>query len=124
MFRIDVGHLMDTASTVTEFSHALTVLAEVVLEQAIRDCQAKLSRLHGAPRLKGRKPCPFAVFGMGKFGGRELGYASDLEVVFVYEKDGQTAGRRPLEHSEYYERLVQTIYGRHGCRVSSRVLIG
>lgn len=109
MFRIDVGHLMDTASTVTEFSHALTVLAEVVLEQAIRDCQAKLSRLHGAPRLKGRKPCPFAVFGMGKFGGRELGYASDLEVVFVYEKDGQTAGRRPLEHSEYYERLVQTI---------------
>jgi glutamate-ammonia-ligase adenylyltransferase len=49
---------------------------------------------------------------MGKFGGRELGYASDIEVLFVYGGPGRTSGRRPLDHSEYYERLVQDILQR------------
>ncbi|HET8580195.1 MAG TPA: hypothetical protein VFL31_04280, partial [Nitrospiraceae bacterium] len=109
MFRIDMKHLLDTDTTLPEFSRALTELAEVVLEQTVRDCQATLTRLHGSPRMLGSVPCPFAVFGMGKFGGRELGYASDIEVLFVYRGAGRTIGRRPLENSEYFERLAQTI---------------
>jgi len=109
MFRIDMKHLLDPDTTLPDFSRALTELAEVVLDQAVRDCQATLTRLHGAPRLPGGAPCPFAVFGMGKFGGRELGYASDIEVLFVYGGAGRTTGRRPLENSEYFERLVQVI---------------
>ncbi len=109
MFRIDMKHLLDPDTALPDFSHALTELAEVVLDQAVRDCQATLTRLHGAPRLPGKAPCPFAVFGMGKFGGRELGYASDIEVLFVYGGAGRTTGRRPLENSEYFERLVQAI---------------
>lgn len=112
MFRIDMKHLLDPDTTLPDFSRALTELAEVVLDQAARDCQATLTRLHGAPRLPDRAPCPFAVFGMGKFGGRELGYASDIEVVFVYGGAGRTTGRRPLENSEYFERLVQAILQR------------
>ena len=46
---------------------------------------------------------------MGKFGGRELGYASDIEVLFVYREPGRTSGRRPVENSEYFERLAQEI---------------
>ena len=109
MFRIDMKHLLDPDTTLPDFSRALTELAEVVLDQAVRDCQATLTRFHGAPRLPGRAPCPFAVFGMGKFGGRELGYASDIEVLFVYGGAGRTTGRRPLENSECFERLVQAI---------------
>ena len=109
MFRIDMKHLLDPASTLPAFSTALTELAEVVLDQAIRDCQIKLSHLHGAPRLADGRPCPFAVFGMGKFGGRELGYASDIEVLFVYGGGGQANGRSPLENSEYFQRLAQEI---------------
>ncbi|MGH2619361.1 MAG: glutamine synthetase adenylyltransferase, partial [Anaerolineales bacterium] len=107
MFRIDMKHLLDPTTTLPDFSRALTELAEVVLEETSRDCQATLSRRHGRPRLAGDGPCPFALFGMGKFGGRELGYASDIELLCAYGGPGRTSGRRPLENSEYFERLVQ-----------------
>ncbi|TAJ23642.1 MAG: glutamine synthetase adenylyltransferase, partial [Nitrospirae bacterium] len=88
---------------------ALTDLAEVILDQTVRDGQALLARLHGKPRLTNGKSCPFALFGLGKFGGRELGYASDIEVLFVYGGAGGTNGRRALDNSEYFERLAQDI---------------
>jgi len=109
MFRIDMKHLLDPSSTLPDFSRALTELAEVVVEQTARTCQAALSRAHGPPRMAGGGPCPFAVCGLGKFGGGELGYASDIEVLFVYGGTGKTAGRRPLDNSEYFERLAQDI---------------
>jgi glutamate-ammonia-ligase adenylyltransferase len=112
LFRIDMKHLLEPASTLPDFSRALTNLAEAVVEEAARDSQALLSRAHGIPKLAPAAPCPFAVFGMGKFGGRELGYASDIEVLFVYGGPGRTSGRHPLDHSEYYERLVQDILQR------------
>jgi len=112
LFRIDMKHLLEPASTLPDFSRALTELAEVVVEQAVRDSQALLSRAHGVPKLAPASACPFAVFGMGKFGGRELGYASDIEVLFVYGGPGRTSGRHPLDHSEFYERLVQDILRR------------
>ena len=111
MFRIDMKHLLDPDSTLVDFSRALTDLAEVVLDQAVRDCQVKLAHTYGVPQLDNGQPCPFAVFGMGKFGGRELGYASDIELLFVYDGAGHTTGKQSLEHSEYFERLVQEILG-------------
>lgn len=109
LFRIDMKHLLDRTTTLPDFSLALTNLAETILEQSVHDCSASLSRTHGTPRLGRRTPCPFAVCAMGKFGGRELGYASDIEVLFVYGGPGRTAGRHPLDHSEYYERLVHLL---------------
>ena len=109
LFRIDMKHLLDQKTTLPDFSRALTNLAEAILEQAVADCAASLVRRHGVPRLDRRTPCPFAVFAMGKFGGRELGYASDIEVLFVFGGPGRTSGRQPLDHSEYYERLVHML---------------
>jgi len=109
LFRIDMKHLLDPASSLPAFSQALTELAETVIAQTVTDCAAGLTRPHGRPRLADGTPCPFAVFGMGKFGGRELGYASDIEVLFVYGGKGRTSGRQPLDHSEYFERLAQEI---------------
>jgi len=109
LFRIDMKHLLDRTTTLPDFSRALTNLAEAILEQAVAGCAASLACRHGAPRLDRRMPCPFAVFAMGKFGGRELGYASDIEVLFVYGGSGRTSGRQCLDHSEYYERLVHLL---------------
>ncbi|MSQ77391.1 MAG: hypothetical protein EXR97_02915 [Nitrospiraceae bacterium] len=109
LFRIDMKHLLDRTTTLPDFSLALTSLAEAILDQAVRDCSASLVPAHGTPWLDRRTPCPFAVFAMGKFGGRELGYASDIEVLFVYGGPGRTAGWHPLDHSEYYERLVHLL---------------
>jgi glutamate-ammonia-ligase adenylyltransferase len=108
LFRIDMKHMMDSSS-LADFSQALTELAEVIVQRSLVDCQAKLEKLYGAPRLPHNKPCPFSVLGMGKFGGRELGYASDIEVLFVYGGAGRTSGKQGVENSEYFERLVQEL---------------
>jgi glutamate-ammonia-ligase adenylyltransferase len=108
LFRIDMKHLVE-ATSLADFSQALTELAEVIVSRSLRDCQAKLEKLYGVPRLTNKKPCPVSVLGMGKFGGRELGYASDIEVLFVYGGQGRTSGKRPIENSEYFERLVQEL---------------
>jgi glutamate-ammonia-ligase adenylyltransferase len=74
----------------------LSNLADVSLETAYRFCRADLVRRHGAPQLAGdadrRRECPFTILGMGKLGGRELNFSSDIDLVFVYEEEGETAG--------------------------------
>jgi glutamate-ammonia-ligase adenylyltransferase len=111
MFRVDIKHIVEPSSNFPDFSLALTELAEVIMERSIADCSAKLEKLYGRPRLANKKPCPFAVLGLGKFGGRELGYASDIEVLFVYGGSGSTSGKDGIENSEYFERLAQELLG-------------
>jgi len=105
LFRIDMKHIVEPGTALPDFSAALTQLAEVILDRSLQDCQAKLNKLYGPPRLANKKPCPFAILGLGKFGGKELGYASDIEVMFVYGDAGRTGGKQPIDNSEYFERL-------------------
>lgn len=109
LFRIDMKHIVEPDTSLADFSLALTQLAEVILERSLKDCQAKLSKIYGAPKLANGKACAFAVMGLGKFGGRELGYASDIEVLFVYSGAGRTNGKSGIENSEYFERLSQEL---------------
>jgi glutamate-ammonia-ligase adenylyltransferase len=109
LFRIDMKHIVEPDSSLADFSLALTELAEIIVQRSLKDCQAKLRQQYGSPRLANRKPCPFAMMGAGKFGGRELGYASDIEVLFVYGGAGRTDGKDRIENSEYFERLSQEL---------------
>lgn len=109
MFRIDMRHLLEPPGDLMDFSKALTELAEVVLEQAYEVCDRRLKKLHGRPLLENGRVCPMAVFGLGKFGGREMGYASDIEVLFVYGGSGRTEGKKSMGNGEYFERLVQDV---------------
>ena len=111
MFRIDIKHIVEPSSNFPDFSLALTELAEVIMERSLADCSAKLEQSYGVPRLANGKPCPIAILGLGKFGGRELGYASDIEVLFVYGGSGNTNGKNEIENSEYFERLAQELLG-------------
>ena len=56
-----------------------------------------------------RSPARLPSWAQGKFGGRELGYASDIEVLFVYGGAGRTSGKQSIENSEYFERLAQEL---------------
>lgn len=107
LFRIDMCHLMDPQARLEPFSHALTDLAEIILVESLRVCQGQLAHQFGVPRLADGRPCGFAVCGLGKFGGQEMGYASDIELLFVYEGEGRTDGPESLDNSEYCERLCQ-----------------
>jgi len=109
LFRIDMKHIVEPTTSLPDFSLAISQLAEVIVERSLADCHAKLHTLYGAPRLANKKPCPFAILGAGKFGGREMGYASDIEVLFVYGGSGRTSGKQGIENSEYFERLAQEL---------------
>ena len=109
MFRIDMRHLLEPPADLMDFSRALTELAEVVLDQAYEICHTHLTRRYGQPLLENHTVCPFAICGLGKFGGREMGYASDLEVLFVYGGPGRTQSKVPIENGDYFERLCQEI---------------
>jgi len=109
MFRVDMKHLLEPPEDLMEFSLALTHLAEVILEKTYQVCLEELTRLHGIPKLPGGKPCAFSIFGLGKFGGKEMGYASDIELLFVYRGSGKTDGKNPIENRNFFDRLVQHI---------------
>jgi [glutamine synthetase] adenylyltransferase / [glutamine synthetase]-adenylyl-L-tyrosine phosphorylase len=83
LFLIEVRHLL--APTMMDFSMSLTNLAEVVIEEAARVCYSQLVLRHREPRRADGSAPSFAICALGKFGGREMGYASDLELLFVHE---------------------------------------
>ena len=88
-------------------SDNLTYLAEVIVEQAIQVARSELVSRHGEPQ--GDQP-GFAVLGYGKLGGIELGYGSDLDLVFVFEgAGGVTSGPKVIDNSRFFARLAQRV---------------
>jgi glutamate-ammonia-ligase adenylyltransferase len=87
----------------------LTAIAESTLGAAFDLVAARMTERHGVPRHADGTPATMAVLGLGKLGGRELGYAADLDVVFVYSDEGESDGARPLSNVEYMTRLAQRI---------------
>ena len=108
MLLVDMKHLLDPEVSLLDFSGALSDLADAVLEAAVALCHSGLAAEHGEPRLEDGGPCPLAVLGLGKYGGREMGYASDLELLFVYAGAGATE-RSGIESGVFYEKLVQEL---------------
>jgi glutamate-ammonia-ligase adenylyltransferase len=93
--------------SIEDFSASLTDLAEAVLEEAFRLALAPLVAEHGTPRLAtDGSPCPAALLGLGKFGGREIGFASDLELLVVYGGGGITDGTG-IDNGQLFERACQ-----------------
>lgn len=111
MFRVDMRHIMGRITEFGQFSGELTDLAEVVVEAAYRFCEAELRVEFGVPRLEDGRPCPVSVCALGKCGGRELGFASDIELMFIFAGNGTTTGPHVLTTAEYYTRLVQAFVG-------------
>jgi glutamate-ammonia-ligase adenylyltransferase len=109
LFRIDMRHLLHPELPFGSFSEELTDLAEVVMAAALTLAQQTLRERHGMPQQPDGSPCTFALFGLGKLGGRELGYASDIEMLCVYSGQGTTSGGEAgqIAVSEYAELLVQ-----------------
>ncbi|MFN3476594.1 MAG: glutamate-ammonia-ligase adenylyltransferase, partial [Candidatus Methylomirabilales bacterium] len=86
----------------------LTALAESCLEIALELAQEELAARYGLSDIgRGFIPSRFAIIGLGKLGGGELGYGSDLDVVFVYEDEGSLPGG--LSYREYFTKLADRI---------------
>jgi glutamate-ammonia-ligase adenylyltransferase len=101
-------HILGHTREFSEFSEELTDLAEVVVNSAYHLCHEDLRFMHGAPCLEDGRPSEMAVCALGKCGGRELGFASDIELMFIYAGNGRTTGPQVTTTSEFYEKVVQT----------------
>lgn len=107
LFRIDMRHILALTEEFWDFAAELTDLAEVIIEAAVARCMVELQSSHGAPLLGNGKPSGMTVIALGKCGGRELGFASDIELMFVYAGNGRTAGPAVIDTADFYEKLVQ-----------------
>ncbi len=94
--------------TVEEIGDHLSALADIILDETVRLCWRKYGNRHcETPK--------FAVIGYGKLGGKELGYASDLDIIFLYDDDQPSA-------PEHYARLAQRMLTWLSIRTSAGLL--
>ncbi|WP_416548966.1 bifunctional [glutamate--ammonia ligase]-adenylyl-L-tyrosine phosphorylase/[glutamate--ammonia-ligase] adenylyltransferase [Limnohabitans sp. DCL3] len=95
-------------------THGMTWLAEVTLDIAWQQVSADLDALHGAPTKADGQRAEMWIIGMGKLGARELNVSSDIDLIYVYDEDGQTQGnsegRNKVSCQEYFTRAVKRMY--------------
>jgi glutamate-ammonia-ligase adenylyltransferase len=101
----DLTGRADTGATLA----ALTSLAEQAIVCAHDWAERGLAERYGAPRGESGEVQKLIVVGMGKLGGGELNFSSDIDLVFLYPENGETDGRRPIENFEYFTRLGQKL---------------
>ena len=113
---------------VCAITKALSAIAEACLEQVADYHYHYLAEKYGRPTCAGRdgttagksaRKCEVAIIAMGKFGGREINYHSDLDVIFVYQAEGNTAATSPARSNQtttnqhffaqFGQRIIKTI---------------
>jgi glutamate-ammonia-ligase adenylyltransferase len=109
IFAIDLDQILSGRSDFQLFAERLTELAENVVDAAARLVYEDLARRYGRPRSVAGLEAKYAVLGLGKLGGAALGYASDLELLFVFSDSGRTDGKRRLENAEFFDLLVKGV---------------
>lgn len=91
-----------------EVTGAMTALADLAVSTAYRSVATELGEIHGVPReAESGLPQEMLIMGMGKLGGCELNVSSDIDLVVLYGDEGETTGRRPLSHHEFYGRVTR-----------------
>jgi glutamate-ammonia-ligase adenylyltransferase len=119
IFRVGVADLTGRLP-VMQVSDRLTDIAELIVERAMQLSWQQITAQHGAPQCDdgtGLRPVRVAAVGYGKLGGMELGYSSDLDLVFLHdsrgerqETNGSKAGApRPIDNQVFFVRLAQRI---------------
>ncbi|MFO1455339.1 MAG: bifunctional [glutamate--ammonia ligase]-adenylyl-L-tyrosine phosphorylase/[glutamate--ammonia-ligase] adenylyltransferase [Steroidobacteraceae bacterium] len=114
IFRIAIADLAGTLPLM-RVSDRLTDVAELILEQAMVQAWAQMTAQFGRPLCgegEARREVRICAVGYGKLGGIELGYASDLDLVFLHDSAGEgqeTDAARPIDNQVFFVRLAQRI---------------
>lgn len=126
-----VQHLRIAAADIAEtlpvmkVSDHLTWLAEAIIEQVVQQAWQLMVQRYGRPsHLINEQDRGFAVIGYGKLGGWELGYSSDLDLVFLHDcpADAVTESERSIDGRQFYLRLAQRVIHLFSTRTSSGIL--
>jgi glutamate-ammonia-ligase adenylyltransferase len=107
IYLLDLDHILTPGSDFRDLSEGLTRLAETVVKAAAGICYERLVTRHGVPQTVAGLEARYAVLGLGKLGGGGLGYASDIELLFVYSDNGASGGARVISNAEFFDQLVR-----------------
>ena len=89
-----------------ETLRALSLLAEVLIQALLSRAHAAVTRRFGQPiGADSGTPQQLVVLGMGKLGGRELNFSSDIDLIYCYPEAGSTDGRRAVSNEEFFARV-------------------
>ncbi|WP_303229010.1 bifunctional [glutamate--ammonia ligase]-adenylyl-L-tyrosine phosphorylase/[glutamate--ammonia-ligase] adenylyltransferase [Comamonas kerstersii] len=95
-------------------TRGVTELAELALDRACAQVRQELDARHGRPAGPEGQEVPLWIIGMGKLGARELNVSSDIDLIYVYEHEGETLGlpdgRGKISNHEYFSKAVKAIY--------------
>jgi len=104
----------DQGASLETISLGVTHLAEMALDEACQQAFHDLDERHGAPILASGERAEFWVIGMGKLGARELNVSSDIDLIYVYDEDGETLGNAQgigkISVQEYFGRAVKALF--------------
>ncbi len=89
----------------SEITEEISSLADAILDVTYRRIRAELVLRFGMPRFEG-KECGFSVLALGKLGGCELNYSSDIDLMFVYAGNGYTDRPEPITNKEFFKRVA------------------
>lgn len=102
----DIAGLASLQEVVT----AMTQLADLAIGQAYACAMHALSEVHGTPRHPDTgAPQDMLILGMGKLGGKELNVSSDIDLIMLYEEEGETDGRRRISYHELYGKVCRLL---------------
>jgi glutamate-ammonia-ligase adenylyltransferase len=124
LLRIAAADIAGGLSVMTVSDH-LTYLSEAIIESVVHQAWLQVTEKFGEPEyLRSRSGKGFAVVGYGKVGGWELGYNSDLDVVFLHDcpANGVTDGKKQIDARQFYLRLAQRIIHIFSVRTTSGIL--
>jgi len=88
-----------------DITEELSSLADIIIDTAYRKLREDLVGRHGVPRLEDGGECAFSVLALGKLGGRELNYSSDIDLMFISGAAGNTDGAQPISNREFYKKV-------------------
>jgi [glutamine synthetase] adenylyltransferase / [glutamine synthetase]-adenylyl-L-tyrosine phosphorylase len=101
-------------ASLAEVTGCMSELAGFALDLACRQAERDLDAQHGAPLTPEGERAQLWIVGMGKLGARELNVSSDIDLIYVYDQDGETAGieggRARISNHEYFVKAVKIIY--------------
>ena len=87
----------------------LSAFADDAVNRALEVAWHSSCARYGTPQFAEGSPMPLVVIGMGKLGGRELNFSSDIDLVFLFPGYGETVHAAPVSHDEFYVRLGQAL---------------
>ncbi len=103
LLRIAARDIMGLCS-LPEVTFDLSSLADAILDVTYRRVRADLVARHGEP-----DGSEFCIISLGKLGGRELNYSSDIDLLFLYTRNGETSGPVPVTFKEFYRKVANQL---------------